>query len=76
MQEKWKSINIDTITYKKDDLFVVKTFDEVEQELDDDFAITSGLLINPFRMPFEQEINEWNAQLLLMSNLVEEWKRL
>jgi hypothetical protein len=28
-----------------------------------------------FKKPFEEEIEEWNATLLNMSNVIEEWMR-
>lgn len=73
--DKWSGIEIETMTYKRDDLFVVKTFDKVETELDEDFSTTNSMLINPFRFPFEAEIIRLNDSLLLVSNLIDEWRR-
>jgi dynein heavy chain len=75
MYEKWEAIDIETQVFKREDMFVVKTFDKIEYELDEDFSTTNGMLVNPFRGPFENEITKWNDQLLLISNLIEEWRR-
>jgi dynein heavy chain len=75
MYEKWETVDIETVPFKREDMLVVKSFDKIETELDEDFSTTNGMLINPFRGPFEQDISKWNDQLLLISNLVEEWRR-
>ena len=43
--------------------------------LDKDFSMTNAILVNPFRKPFEAEIETWYEKLLLISNIVEEWRK-
>lgn len=34
-----------------------------------------AMLVNPFNKPFEEEIESWNQSLVLVSNVLDEWKR-
>ena len=76
MYEKWSKLEVETIKYKKTTGFILKGFDKIDQELDEDFSMTGAMLINPFKGPFETDIENWNNNLLLVSNVVDEWRRL
>lgn len=73
MKEKWEDLELETIPFKKTQYVLVSNFEELEQELDDDFCILESMIVNPFRGPFEEEIEEWNQELLQVSNIIEEW---
>lgn len=64
MKEKWEDLELETIPFKKTQYVLVSNFEELEQELDDDFCILESMIVNPFRGPFEEEIEEWNQELL------------
>ncbi len=76
MYEKWEGLEIETKQFKNTIHFVVVGFDVLEEELDEDFSLTGSMIINPFKKPFEKEIDEWNDSLLLILNVIEEWRRL
>ena len=76
MNEKWSTLELKTIQFKNTQYNLISNFDELEQELDDDFCLTETMIVNPFKGPFEQEIDEWNQTLLKISNIFEEWRRM
>lgn len=76
MQDKWEKLELKTIQFKNTTYSLISNFDDLEQELDDDFCLTETMIANPFKGPFEKEIDDWNQSLLLMSNIIEEWRRM
>lgn len=76
MKQKWEGLVFKTIPFKQSTFFLVSNFDELDQELDEDFGMTETMIVNPFKGPFEQEIDEWNQKLLGVSNILEEWRRM
>ena len=76
MKDKWETLELKTFAFNSTGYFLISNFDELEQELDDDFCLTETMIVNPFKGPFEQEIEEWNQTLLTMSNIIEEWRRM
>jgi len=34
---------------------------------------TGSLIVNPFKKPYQEEIEAWNENLMLMTNVIEEW---
>ena len=76
METKWDDLLLKTIKFKNTSYLVIDGFDAIEEELDEDFSITGAMIVNPFKGPFEERIKNWNENLLLMSNVVEEWRRL
>ena len=74
MYAKWGQLRLETVQFKKTDYSLVKGFVEIDEILDNDFSLTNGMIVNPFRGPFEKEINAWNDKLLLISNVIEEWR--
>ena len=60
MQDKWEKLELKTIQFKNTTYSLISNFDDLEQELDDDFCLTETMIANPFKGPFEKEIDDWN----------------
>ena len=41
--------------------------------LDEHIVTTQAMTFSPFKKPFEEEIERWGAQLMLVSDTLEEW---
>lgn len=73
MQEDWIGVNFMTPQFKSTPTFYIAGFDEAMNMLDEHIVTTQAMQFSPFRGPFEQEIIDWNAKLLLVSDTLEEW---
>jgi len=77
MYKKWELLELKCVKFKNSNhYFLIDGFDAIEEELDEDFSITGAMIVNPFKGPFEEKIKEWNDKLLVMSNVIDEWRRL
>jgi len=45
------------------------------QILDEHIVQTQGIQFSSFKKPFEDEIEEWNAKLLYVSECIDEWMK-
>lgn len=54
----------------------MKIEESVLQQLDDHIVLTQSISFSPFKKPFEKEIDAWEEQLILMSNIIEEWLKV
>ncbi len=46
---------------------VAQVEDQVSQMLDDHIVMTQSMTFSPYKKPFEERINKWEAQLSLVS---------
>ncbi len=60
MYDKWDNLELKCVNFKKTSYLVIDGFDKIEEELDEDFSITGAMIINPFKGPFEEKIENWN----------------
>ncbi|KAL4429885.1 hypothetical protein ABPG74_022908 [Tetrahymena malaccensis] len=71
MKSKWATVEFDLMSYKH--LFIIRGSDEIQALLDEHLVNTQAMQFSPYKKPFEEEIIEWNNQLKLMSDILEEW---
>lgn len=75
MKQEWEKVDFELVKYKTSNTYTILGFDDIEQILDEHLSNTQMILVSPFKKPFENEIDEWFSQLVLMSNTLEEWAR-
>lgn len=51
----------------------MKIEDSTLQQLDDHIVLTQSMSFSPFKKPFEGIIDKWEALLVLVSEIIEEW---
>ena len=73
MTKEWVTINIQTMAYRDTGTYILKGIDEVSQVLDDHIVMTQSMSFSAFKKPFEERIAEWEAQLNLVSEIIDEW---
>ncbi|EGR27865.1 hypothetical protein IMG5_187090 [Ichthyophthirius multifiliis] len=73
MKGIWAQVNFQFKEYKTS--FIVRGYDEIQIILDDHIVNSQNLQFSAFKKPFEQEIIEWNDQLKMMSDVLEEWAK-
>ncbi|XP_018339413.1 PREDICTED: dynein heavy chain 1, axonemal-like isoform X2 [Trachymyrmex septentrionalis] len=69
----WKTIRMNVLPYKDTDKYIVKISDEIITFLDDDLLKIQHLSFNPFKAVFESQIDEWEAKLRLIQEVIVLW---
>lgn len=75
MRKEWETVDFTLQGFKETGSYVISNFNGIENFLDQHLTDTQTLLVNPFRKPFQEEIEKWYEGLLLVSNVIEEWRR-
>ena len=73
MKRDWQGLNFLLPRFKQTPTYTIAGFDEAVQLLDEHIVSTQAMQFSVFKKPFEQEIEEWNAKLLLASDTLEQW---
>jgi len=75
MKGEWEEIVFLLKPFKATPTYTIATFEQPITLLDDHMVTTQTMQFSPFRGPFEEEIEEWNASLLFVNDVIEEWIR-
>jgi len=73
MKEGWKEIDLDLIEYRDSGTFVLKGLDDTLQHLDDNIIMAQSLAFSPFKGPFADEIEQWEKDLVMTQEVLDEW---
>nr|AML30859.1 axonemal inner arm dynein heavy chain 3 [Marsilea vestita] len=73
MEADWKDLEMQVMEYKETGTYIVKIDEQILQQLDDHIAMTQSISFSPFKKPFEDKITKWEQQLVLVSEIVDEW---
>ena len=56
--------------------YIMKIEESILQQLDDHIVLTQSMSFSPFKKPFSKDIDKWEASLVLISGIVEEWLKV
>ena len=73
MKAEWDPLQLNMFAYRETGTFVLRGADEIQQVLDDHIVMTQAMTFSPYKKPFEEELEAWEAKLSLMSEVLEEW---
>lgn len=73
MEEDWDNNLLDLMVYKSTGTYIMKVSDEIQQMLDDHIILTQQISFSPYKVAFEDRINEWELKLRLTFDVIEEW---
>lgn len=73
MYHESEEIFLEIELYKATKSYVLKGSDDIIQKLDDDIVMTNTMAFSPFKKPFEDRLNKWEANLKLITFVIEEW---
>ena len=73
MYAKWKDVAFKIEPYKETKTYMMKGSEDVQARLDDDVNLTQQLSFSPFKGHFEDQIQEWDRSLTLVSEVLEQW---
>jgi dynein heavy chain len=75
MKREWLDIIFGMKPYKDSGTCTVTGFDDAWNIVDEHSVLTQTMQFSSFKGPFVEEIEEWNEQLLFVSNCLEEWQK-
>jgi len=73
MKREWKPMELGTLAYKNTGTSIVKGIDDIQTLLDDHVVKTQAIRGSPFVKPIEKEVRDWEAKLLYIQDLLEQW---
>ncbi|KAL6436551.1 hypothetical protein ACFW04_004787 [Cataglyphis niger] len=73
MLTEWETIMMEILPYKNTGTYIMKISDEITILLDDDIVNTQHLSLSPFKAAFETRIDEWEAKLRLIQEVITQW---
>merc|ERR1719253_1322725 len=74
MKGDWEDLKFDLAEkYRKTNTYILKGEGEAMVLLDEHIVMTQAMMFSLFKGPFEEEIDEWNARLMRVSETLDEW---
>lgn len=76
MRTEWSTMEYTCLAYRESKTYIVAAMDEVQQLLDDQIVKTQSMRGSPYIKPFEAEIRNWEACLILTQDIIDEWLKV
>jgi dynein heavy chain len=73
MKAEWKPMEFETMPYKETGTYLMKGVDDIQVLLDDHIVKTQAVRGSPFVKPIEKEVKDWEAKLIYIQDLLEQW---
>jgi len=76
MEKAWVGVKLEIVDYRETKTFVMRGFDEVQQQLDDHIVMTQTMAFSPFKKAHVERIDVWEVTLKNMSDIFDEWVKV
>ncbi|XP_017857964.1 PREDICTED: dynein heavy chain 7, axonemal [Drosophila arizonae] len=76
MANEWEGVEFGISPYRDSGTFKLSAVDDIQILLDDQIIKTQTMKSSPYIKPFEAEILKWEAKLMLLQEILDEWLRV
>ena len=73
MLAEWRPVVFDTAEYRDTGTHILRALDEIQSLFDDHIVKTQAMRGSPFIRPFEARVHAWEAKLIGMQEVIDEW---
>lgn len=73
MKEGWKGIDLELMDYRDSGTSVLRGLDDTMQHLDDNIVMAQSLSFSPYKGPFTEDIEQWEKDLVMTQEVLDEW---
>jgi dynein heavy chain len=75
IDRNWKEKFFHCIDHKATKVKIIANWNDINKALDEDILKIATLEVSPFKGPFTDQIKTWSDDLILISNIIEEWNK-
>uniref|UniRef100_A0A1A9WZZ0 Dynein axonemal heavy chain 7 n=1 Tax=Glossina brevipalpis TaxID=37001 RepID=A0A1A9WZZ0_9MUSC len=76
MASEWEDVSFTISPYRDSGTYKLAAVDDIQILLDDQIIKTLTMKSSPYIKPFEKEILKWEAKLMLLQDILDEWIRV
>ncbi|XP_032591888.1 dynein axonemal heavy chain 7 [Drosophila grimshawi] len=76
MANEWEGVEFTISPYRDSGTFKLSAVDDIQILLDDQIIKTQTMKSSPYIKPFEADILKWEAKLMLLQEILDEWLRV